>query len=439
MAKKARKSSFRGKVAADTKRQKTAGANFGYLKLPKGMNVYSPVPGAREKIDVIPYVVTDEKHPDRNDEYGIALSGDLWYKRPFRVHRNVGADNDSVVCLQSFGKKCPICEYRKQRAAEGADKDELKAFNSTLRNLYYIIPRGVKKREEEIHIFDMSQFLFQNLLNDEIEEESDYEVFPDIEEGLTLQVRWAENTFAGNKFAEASRIDFKKREEAISEDVLEGLVSLDEILKQLSYEELHAKFFEIDHEAEVDEDEDEKPSKKKTSKKEVDDEDDEEIDDADDGRATMKIKKSDVRAAKKSVKKEEAELTWQDLADMDEEELSEVIEEKELDIDVDDYEGEDDLRVAVAEELEIEKPAKKKPAKKQSKKEPEPEPEEDEEDEEDEDEKPAKKKTAKKAGKGAKDECPSGHEWGTDNDEHEECEDCELWDRCYDAIKKGGK
>lgn len=63
-----------------------------------------------------------------------------------------------------------------------------------------------------------------------------------------------------------------------------------------------------------------------------------------------------------------------------------------------------------------------KPAKKSSKK-------SDEEDsDEDEDEKPAKKS----CGKDCK-ECPFGHKFGKDTDEFDDCDDCDLWEKCINA------
>jgi hypothetical protein len=85
-----------------------------------------------------------------------------------------------------------------------------------------------------------------------------------------------------------------------------------------------------------------------------------------------------------------------------------------------DDDGEDDD----GDEDEDERPAKK-PVKKPAKKKPSDEDEEDEEDE-DEEEKP-KKKSGNSAAKG---KCPNGHVFGKDADEHEECEDCDLWAKC---------
>ena len=95
----------------------------------------------------------------------------------------------------------------------------------------------------------------------------------------------------------------------------------------------------------------------------------------------------DKKPAKKEAKKEETkkpakkeepedddeegeEYNWDDLKDMDYDELSELVDDEELeDIDVEDYDEDDDdevekLRVAIAKELDIEVPKKGKKGKK---------------------------------------------------------------------------
>lgn len=82
----------------------------------------------------------------------------------------------------------------------------------------------------------------------------------------------------------------------------------------------------------------------------------------------------DKKPAKKEAKKEEEEegeeYNWDDLKDMDYDELSELVDDEELeDIDVEDYDEDDDdevekLRVAIAKELNIEVPKKGKKGKK---------------------------------------------------------------------------
>jgi len=237
-------------VSANAQQQKNRGSQYGYLSLPKGISVFKEKEHKRVMLDFIPYVVSDKKHPDRNDEYEVAIPGELWYKRPFKIHRNIGADNETVICLASVGLKCPICEHRAKRAKEGAEKEELKALKASDRNLYIVIPKENKTLEEEPFLWDISQFLFQEKLNEEIEEDDDYACFPDLEEGLSLRIRFSMEKIGKNEFAETSRIDFKEREGSYDESILDDVPNLDEIIKNSvkSYAELEKIFFEIEDE-----------------------------------------------------------------------------------------------------------------------------------------------------------------------------------------------
>lgn len=271
---KQKKSKFRGKTAANAKQQRQQESNYGYLMLPRSVTIFQPEPGKRHRFDILPYIVTDPNHPDREDNLGIAQVGDLWYKRPFKIHRNIGGDNNTVVCLTSIGKKCPICEYRAKMFKEGAAKEDTDALKPSSRNLYVVIP----EKSDEIHIWDVSQYLFQNLLNDELEENEEYEVFPDLEEGLTLKVRFDSSTIGGSKpFAEASRIDFEERDSAYEESILDEVPDLDNVLKVYSYAQLEAMFLEIDEPEEVPEDEEpEEVAPTRRKKKVIEDDEDNE-------------------------------------------------------------------------------------------------------------------------------------------------------------------
>ena len=368
MALKKKTSSFRGKVNRDVVHQDNNKNNFGYLKLPKDVKMYTPVEfGKGVALDFLPYTVTDTKHPDRDPELEIAAEGSLWYKRPFRIHRNVGAGNDTEICLSSFGKRCPICEHRKKRAKSGADPEELKAYNSSLRNLYAVIPLDSKKYDAVIHILDISQWAFQDHLNEELREDEDNEIFPDLEEGKTLKVRFSEDSIGKNKFPVTSKITFVDRKEAYEESILEDVPNLDELLKSLTYEELEAKFFELD--SEEDADADKKSIKtKKVAKKPVDEDDEDEEDEEDEeeepSKPTRPIKSVSKAPVKKTPPKKEVKVpeTWDDVQELDFDELSDFAKEEELETDPDDFDEDtiDDFRKAIAEELDIEIPKKKK-------------------------------------------------------------------------------
>ena len=371
--KKQKKSRFAGKVRQDAHRQQQSGSSYGYLLLPKGVNVFSAEPGSRTRLDVLPYAVTSDNHPDRNEKLEIAIPGELWYKRPYKVHRNIGATNETVVCPASFGKRCPICEYRAKRLKEGADKEETDALKTSLRNLYAVIPIGSKQHDEKPHVWDISQFLFQNLLNEELQENEEFEVFPDLEEGLTLRIRFDSKTIGSSKpFAEASRIDFEERD-PYDESILKQIPNLDEMLNVLSYQELEKIFLELDETdiAEEPIEEDEKPARRRRRPEPEEDPEPEE------------------EPEEKPVRRRKT--------------IPEPEEEPEPE----------------------EKPTRRR-------KQPEPEPEEEPEEEP---EPPARKRQSPKSTN--KDErCPHGHRFGVDTDQFDECDRCKIWDDCIEQKEK---
>ena len=99
MAKK-RTSSFVGKVAHNAQKQKKD-ASLSYLMMPKDVEILIAEVG-RISMDILPYIVQTDKHPDRDDEYKVALKGDLWYRRPFKLHRDIGPDGDAIICLEKL-------------------------------------------------------------------------------------------------------------------------------------------------------------------------------------------------------------------------------------------------------------------------------------------------------------------------------------------------
>jgi len=274
MKKKKGTSVFSGRISENAKKRKK-GSSYGYLKIPKGIDVFNADPDSKVTMDILPYVVKQKNHPD-----GVAV-GEQWYKRPFQVHRSVGANSDAVVCLASFGKKCPICEYRNKLKKEGGEEEEIKALRPSSRNLYAVILKG-KKGDKKIHLFDFSDYLFQERFEEQLSDKDEFETFPDLEEGASIAVRFAENSFGGNKFADPTRFDFVERSEQYDNKMLEEIPSLDDCLSELTYEELRAKFFEIEEEEDEPKKKSDKPVNKKKQDEEEEDEEDEDEDEDED-------------------------------------------------------------------------------------------------------------------------------------------------------------
>lgn len=407
MAKAKRTSKFRNKVAKNTQTQKTQGSSYGHLNLPKGINIFKEEPGGRATLDFLPYVVTDERHMDRDVEAGIAIPGneetDLWYKKPYRLHRNIGSENKSVICPTTWGNPCPICEYKATRLKDGAEYDEVRELKPSLRNLYLVVPLGMKDYKEEVHIWDISQFLFQEMLNEELDENEDYCAFPDIEEGLTVRIRFTEKTFGKNKFAETNRIDFEERQDPYDDSILDDLPCLDDCLTCPTYEEVEAIFHELgevaagnDPEPEADpEPEPEKPAagglkrKRKTVVKEDPEPDPEPEPDENTciacGGSGVNSKGGECKPCRGSGMKKQT-----------------ILDEQE-----------------------------KKPHQSRRQAVRKTEPDLKEKEKEKEEEKEEKASTARKR-PGWK-ECPYAYKFGVDTDEYEECDECEKWDDCIEA------
>lgn len=243
-----RRGSFRSKVVHNSQQQRRKESSHAHLRLPRGISVFKEEAGGRVSLDILPYFVTDKRHPDRDDANDVAIVGGLWYKRPYFFHyRPTGASGDSVVCPTSIGKKCPICEYRTEMLAKGMDwKDkEIVALRASLRNLYYVVPKESKKFEEKPYLWDISNFCFQSYLDTEIEENDELGDFPDLENGFTLSIRFSEEKLDRTSFAKVSRIDFNERSRGYDEDVIKNLPSLDDVLDIKDYKEVDRLFYQI--------------------------------------------------------------------------------------------------------------------------------------------------------------------------------------------------
>lgn len=385
---KRKKRTFKGAVSRNAAKQQR-GNQYGYLNLPKGIPVFREEPG-RVDLDIIPYVVTGDYHPDRDEEWKIALKGDLWYKRPFYLHRNIGPENKAVVCPSSIGKPCPICEYRAEMLKkEGVKWDDpsVRDLKPGLRNLYFVIPRGHKKFDAEVHIWDISQYCFQDSLNEEIQENEEYETFPDLEEGKTLRIRFSEEKLGSNTFSKTSRIDFHDRK-PIKESILDDLPSLDDVLDVMTYKQLEQLFYGgiLSDDSDDSDDEDEEKlsrtkSRKPSSPPDDDEDDDEEPEDDFDSDEFL------------------------DDDDFDSDEFS--------DDDDEDGDGDDDEE----EEEEDSSPPPKRSSKSGSSK-----------------KNSEKESIQRRKGTSKSDNsCPHGYTFGEDFEAYDDCDQCKHWDLCYDA------
>lgn len=451
MAKKRKKGMFKGKIARNSQKQQS-GSQYGWLNLPKGVPLFKIEEAGRVSLDILPYVVKDPNHPDRDDEYEIATPGTLWYKRPYMLHRNIGPNKESIVCP---GRNCPICAHRRELIEQGSgyDDDAVKALKPAMRNLYVVIPKGHKKYDEVPHIWDISQALFQQKLNEEIAENEDYETFPDLEEGYTLTIRFSEEQLGKNKYFDTSRIDFKPRREPYDESILDQIPCLDDVLVVLSPKAIEAIFYGDNTDA-VEEDDD-RPRHRRNR-----DEDDE------DDRPTRRRSRDDDDENEEEDEEDEEDdrprrrPAWDDDDDNDDDD-DDRQPRRRRSKDEDDEEDEDDAKSNDDEEDEEDDRPPRRTRR------PRDEVDEDEEDDDEEEEQPrrrqnrpgfaGKRKEAEddwfaeeaedddvpfEHGGGAHsegvpppDQCPHGHDFGIDCDKFKDCDGCSVWEACFTAFR----
>lgn len=413
MAKKrkgtSRWAAMRKKAKERVKERKDKKGGLTTLNLPKGLELFKIEKSGTITFNLVPYVVKTETHPEGCEP------GEEWFRTKFSVHRNIGAEEQAYVCLKTWGKRCPYCEqYGVLKKEYGWDHDLTKAMKASDRELYLV----EDPKSGELKLWDISCHLFGKSFDEEIEDSDESDPFPGdpSENGASLKVRFKEDTWAGNKFYTASKIEFVPRGEPLDEELLEKAaeIDLDSLPIRHSYDKLNAIYLEQD-----------------TGENGKDEEDEDEDEGEEDEEETPRRRKPKSKRRKPEPEEDEDEDEGEEDDDEDEDEDEETPPpkkkskpkkkapppEEEEDEDEDEDEEEDE------DEDEAPPPKKRKPKKKA------PEPEED--DDEDEDETPPPKK--RKKGKKSKNKCPHGGTFGEDCDTLDECDDCDLWDECSEA------
>lgn len=188
--------------------------------------------------DIIPYEVSIDDHPKGVEP------GELYQQLAYRVHYGIGAEERTLACPTSIGKKCPICQRRAELFKDpNADKDELDALRARDKVAFNVI--DLDDPDGGIKVFDMSPHLFANTLYEELEDaDGEFDSIFDLDGGFTVKARFKSKKLGKNEFLEVSRIDFEEREEAYPDSIVEDAIDLDKALNVLSYEEIEAIFLD---------------------------------------------------------------------------------------------------------------------------------------------------------------------------------------------------
>lgn len=317
MSKKIQYSDAKARAKAKTSE---SGFDSTHIRVPKGVGViFSFKEEGVRRFDVLPYKV------GRGNRW--ADPGTYHYERTYYVHKNIGPEEKTYCCLKkTFGKQCPVCDHMMKLKKEGAGKEEWKAFKWSERQLFNVIDVTTKEdRDKGVQVLDQSTFLFGDLIDAKIESadpDDGYENFFHLEGGKTLKLGIEKASFNGNTFYKVSDLEMKNRED-YEESVLEETHCLDDLLYELSYQDLK-RIFEGNVGAESEEEETtSRGSPSRTRKDDSDDDDEEEEEESPPARSSRRDSGRDSREEEEDRPARRGRVTEEDEdGDRDEEETN---------------------------------------------------------------------------------------------------------------------
>jgi len=216
--------------------------NATMFKMPENGNVL---------MDVIPYRVTSQTYHDYNpNSYSFVKSSPKFsFTRSFAIHRKIGAEERNIICPTSLGLRCPICEEQRvftENFKNKAKRDEWreKGFSPQYRQLVNFY--DLSKADGVMYVWDVPVSYFLKVILAEIKNDSSYENFAEIENGLTLNVKFRPGEFKdreGKPTPVVKDISFLKRNKDYTLADIDKAYNLDDMLDVLPYEDVSQLFF----------------------------------------------------------------------------------------------------------------------------------------------------------------------------------------------------
>jgi hypothetical protein len=384
-----KKIDFHGKVVSNNDKDKNTGSS--YLNLPEGVELFKLEEDAKViSLDIMGYVITDPHHPCRQEGTEIATPGTIWWRRPYAIHRQIGVDNETVVCPKSIGKPCPICEHQLKLFRASGPTDETKALRAKDRDLYVIVPIGSKKHEEMPFIMDMARRNFQDTLAEDLKLKPKNELFFTPDEGKTAEVTFIWETLGDVTYPKARSFVFESRQ-PYNDDIPEQMPNLDNVLKVKSYDELFRLFNQMDPEddgGELKDVKEDEPIRERKSLRERSSEKEPNTSKEEKSTERRSLRRNSGDEASKENKTEERRIRRNTDNDAEETHHSKNAENENA-----------EKSATVGREL----------------------------------------RSSEKAGDKGEEKCPHGHRFGVDTAEFPECDTCEIYDNCDEELIKRKK
>lgn len=215
--------------------------------------------GEEHLIDIVPYIISSTKNP--LVKAGFQVGADYAFKLDIWTHRNIGPNEDRVLCLKkTYGKACPICEAQQELLEQGMEwkSEEVKALKASRRSVYNIIDLNSEEEYPPIQIFEASHWDFEKELLERVERlgEDSNKIF-EIDEGKSIGFYGGKGSFENHvKPKDFQLVD----REPYDAEIFEETLPLDSLLIVPTYKEVQDLFLMIE-----DEDSEPEPPKEETT------------------------------------------------------------------------------------------------------------------------------------------------------------------------------
>jgi hypothetical protein len=201
----------------------------------QGLQLWKPGEGDHE-FDIIPY------NAGKNDPEKTISPGDPTYVLILWVHRGIGINEDSFICLaKTYNKRCPVCEYQASLRDTEADDDEIKRWNPTRRTYYNVLVYDKAEQEKGVQVLDIAHYYMEPELlalsrpsaRGSGAKEKIFFASPD-KEGKSIRFT-REGTRRNTSY---KAFKFLDRDYELDDEILSAVHCLDEIIHIPSYEEV---------------------------------------------------------------------------------------------------------------------------------------------------------------------------------------------------------
>lgn len=206
-------------------------------QLPEGFKSYRVKAAGVRRLEILGYYV-GQNNPK-------AAPGMLHPERTFSIHKHIGVDDNSYVCLwDSLKQRCPVCDWRAGAKRDpDADAQLVKALEPSVRTLWNVYDYGEPQNNWQLWEFSWHCFTKQLLSRcRDSDPEDRYADFYYPDNGFTLRVGFEEKPLPRGSFFTATTIDFKARATPFTDQHCRALPCLDDLLIITPYDKLRELF-----------------------------------------------------------------------------------------------------------------------------------------------------------------------------------------------------